>query len=88
MTGLNQLVRLENGEITTVNDLDKKGLIKYEVSEMTGKKRNGERRTVTKYHAVIIPTITENGATVIEISKFAYFSKTNQKNRIQEEWTE
>ena len=85
MTSLSGLVRLGSGEITTINDLDAKGLIKYEMCEMTGKKRNGERKGVIHYQAVYIPSITKDGCCSLwNISKIAYLSRTKQHKEIKE----
>ena len=76
---LNGLVRLSSGEITTINDLDAKGLIVYETCLMTGPKRNGERKEVRHYQAVIKSTKTDKGWQCFDIGKFAYLSKTKQE---------
>lgn len=84
ITKLDQSVYGINNEITTINELDKKGLIKYEKCIMTGKKINGERKEVLHYQAVLIPSIKDNSCECWDISKFAYLSKTNQKSKILE----
>ena len=76
---LNGLVRLSSGEITTINDLDSKGLIVYESCIMDGPKRNGMRKSVIHYQAVIKSTKTDNGCECWDIGKLAYLSKTKQK---------
>jgi hypothetical protein len=79
-TKLNNPVRNpDTNEVTTINELDKKGLIKYESWEDTTRKRNGERKSITRYSAIFIPSITENGNEAWDISKTAFLSKTNKK---------
>ena len=84
MTTLNGLVNY-NGTVTTINELDKKGLIVFEKWEDTTKKINGERKVIMRYGAVLKETITSNGRSVYSIGKLAYLSKTKQYEKISED---
>lgn len=84
MTKLNGLVNY-NGTVTTINELDKKGLIVYEKWEDTSKKINGERKIIMRYDAVLKETITSNGRSAYSIGKMAYLSKTKQYEKISED---
>jgi hypothetical protein len=68
---LNSPVRLSTGEVTTIADLDAKGLIRFTTGTHTGPKRNGERPTVTHYHAEMI-----DGSGYWAIGRTAYLSRT------------
>ena len=89
MTGLNDLVNYcpldsDKNEVTTINKLDQRGLIVFETWEETGRKINGERKSVIRYSAVLKETKTENGCESYTIGKFAYLSKTKQAAKILE----
>ena len=88
MTKLNALVRNpKTNEATTIEKLDSQGLIKYESCIMETRKINGERKEVTKYHAVFIPSIDERGCGMVwEIGKMAYLSRTNGQDQIAKEF--
>ena len=76
VTGLNDPVNY-HGTITTINELDKLGLITYKMVENFHTKRG----VFTKYFADIKndnPDIMSG----YEIGKFAYLSKTGQKIEI------
>ena len=73
-TKLNEPVN-NAGEITTINELDKRGLIFFEKSERFQTKRG----ISTKYFAVVKGTDTKEGIrSGWEIGKTAYLSKTKQ----------
>lgn len=72
---MNDKVRY-NGKITTIEELDKEGLIEYEECNNYYSRRSASG-TTTKYFA----NIKEDG-TGWEIGKTAYLSRTGQKDKI------
>jgi len=76
-TKMDSLVRYNN-EVTTIAELDEKGLIEFSSCQMSTRKRNGERGIKTVYFADIKGT--ESGW---EINKTAYMSRTGKKDKIK-----
>lgn len=79
MVRLDDLVN-NDGEITTINELDKRGLIVFRKCDKFYSPR--KQGLVTKYFADVRAAVTDDASSGWEISKYAYESKVRQGDLI------
>jgi hypothetical protein len=79
-TSMTQPVRIAaTGEVTTLTKLASEGRLTFSTCVMDGPKRQGERKSVTRYFADLVdPSLPEGTSTGWEIGETAYKSRTGQ----------
>lgn len=65
---------MHDGKVTTLDSLDRAGLLTFTAGTHTGPKRNGERKEVRHYRAEL-----KDGSGFWDISPAAYYCRTGQK---------